>query len=134
MSASPRAKYIDSSALVKLAVVEQGSTALRQYLTGRDVLVASALARTEVARSLLPYGPDAVARGEQALSRVELVRVSDRLLRLAGTLAPPALRSLDAIHLATALSLGDAVREIVTYDARMAGAARAMGWRVTSPH
>ena len=63
----------------------------------------------------------------------DLVRVNDRLLRRAGTLIRPEVRSLDAIHLATAAELMADLRELVTYDVRMADAARAIGFKVSSP-
>lgn len=124
--------YLDSSAIVKLAIEEPESDALRRALRGRTELVASALARTEVTRALLPEGPAVVDRGEAVLERIELVRVNDRVLTLAGRLAPPTLRSLDAIHLATAKLLGK-VKLFVTYDARLAAAARAMKLKVSAP-
>jgi predicted nucleic acid-binding protein len=128
-----RPLYVDSSALVKLAVAEPESKALRQYLRRNRPHVTSALARTEVARALLPLGAEAVDRGASVLQRVELIRVSDRVLRRAGELEPIELRSLDAIHLATAQLLEPGLRAIVTYDARMADAARAMKIQVRAP-
>jgi uncharacterized protein len=128
-----RATYLDSSAIVKLAVLEAESAALRAYLRRRRPLVSSALARTEVGRALLPFGPRAVARGGEVLARVDLVRVSDRVLGAAATLLPAELRSLDAIHLATASQLGDDLARVVTYDERMATAARALDWTVVAP-
>lgn len=125
--------YVDSSGLVKLAVREAESTALRQYLRRRRPLVSSALARTEVLRALLPSGEEAVRRGSDVLARVDLVRVNDRVLGQAGTLQPATIRSLDAIHLATAKALGDDVRQIVTYDERMIAAAEDLGFRVVAP-
>lgn len=133
MSADGRLSYIDSSAIVKLAVAEPESKVLRRYLASRQPLVSSALARTEVARALLVSGAEAVARGEVVLRRIQLLRVNDRVLREAGYMAPAELRSLDAIHLASARQLGSSVRQIVTYDERMADAARAAGWSVASP-
>jgi predicted nucleic acid-binding protein len=133
MSAEQRLTYVDSSAIVKLAVAEPESAALRRYLARRRPLVSSALARTEVARALIPSGPEAVARGEQVLRRIELVRLNDRVLAEAGRMEPAELRSLDAIHLACALRLGSGVRQIVTYDERMAVAAQAHGWAVSAP-
>jgi len=133
MSAERTATYIDSSAIVKLAVVEPESKALRRYLVRRQPLVSSALARTEVARALMPSGPVAVARGEHVLRRIQLLRVNDRVLVEAGRMEPAELRPLDAIHLASAGQLGSAVKRIVTYDERMADAARASGWSVASP-
>lgn len=133
MSAEQRLTYVDSSAIVKLAVAEPESRALRGYLSRRQPLVSSALARTEVARALLPSGPEAMARGQEALRRIQLVRVNDRVLTEAGRMTPVELRSLDAIHLASARQLGSAVKQIVTYDERMASAAQASGWSVVAP-
>lgn len=133
MSAEQRLTYVDSSAIVKLAVAEPESKALRRYLTRHQPLVSSALARTEVARALMPSGPEAVARGQEALRRLQLLRLNDRVLSEAGRMDPPELRSPDAIHLASARELGAAVKQIVTYDERMADAARACGWSVASP-
>ena len=133
MSAEQRLTYVDSSAIVKLAVAEPESATLRRYLSRRQPLVSSALARTEVARALTPSGPEAVARGERVLRRIQLVRVNDRVLSEAGGMAPAELRSLDAIHLASARQLGSSVSQIVTYDERMADAAQACGWVVSTP-
>ena len=127
------AVYLDSSAIVKLAVREPESDALRRHLRRRRPWVSSALARAEVLRSLLGDGEEALAAGRRVLARCDLVRVNDRVLALAGTLLPPELRSLDAIHLATAGRLRDEVTELVTYDDRMAAAARELGFRVSTP-
>jgi uncharacterized protein len=128
-----RATYVDSSALVKLAVREPESVALRRYLGRRRPLVASALARTEVLRALLPLGSEAVRRGREVLARVDLLRVNDRVLDGAGLLEPLDVRSLDAIHLASAEQLGEALRAFVTYDERLARAAAGRGIRVVRP-
>ena len=133
MSAEYRLTYLDSSAIVKLAVAEPESAALRRYLSRRRPLMSSALARTEVARALMPSGPEAVARGELVLRRIQLLRINDRVLSEAGRMTPAELRSLDAIHLASVRQLGLPVRQIVTYDERMADAAKACGWAVSSP-
>jgi predicted nucleic acid-binding protein len=133
MSARRRLTYVDSSAIVKLVVAEPESKELRRYLARRQPLVSSALARTEVVRALMPSGEDAVARGQEVLRRVQLLRVNDRVLTEAGRLKPTELRSLDAIHLASASQLGASVGQIVTYDERMAEAAKAIGWSVASP-
>lgn len=128
-----RALYLDSSAIVKLVVAEPESAALRRYLRRRRPVVTSALAQTEVARALLPLGPAAVRRGLEALRRLELIRVSDRILADAGTMMPAELRSLDAIHLATMQQLGASLVRIVTYDDRMSAAAAALGRSVVAP-
>jgi len=128
-----RAIYLDSSAIVKLAVTEKESAALRRYLRRRAPLVVSALARTEVARALLPLGSAAVQRGHDVLTRIELIRVTDRILLEAGSLLPADLRSLDAIHLATMRQLGESLRRLVTYDNRMASAALELGIATVAP-
>jgi predicted nucleic acid-binding protein len=127
------ATYLDSSAIVKLAVREPESAALRRYLRGRRALVSSALARTEVLRALLPSGDEAVTRGRLVLQRLDLVRLNDRILSAAGVLSPLELRSLDAIHLATAHRLGRDLSSLVTYDTRMAQAAQTLGYKVAQP-
>ena len=127
------ATYLDSSAIVKLAVREPESLALRRYLRRKQPLVSSALARTEVLRALLSAGNEATIRGRAVLQRIDLVRVNDRILNAAGALRPPELRSLDAIHLATAQELGTELRALVTYDDRMVTAAKQLGCNVVQP-
>jgi predicted nucleic acid-binding protein len=128
-----RVAYLDSSALVKLVIAEPESAALRQYVRKRRPLVSSALARTEVLRSLLSFGEAALSRGRRVLRTVELVRINDRVFEAAGTLLPAEVRSLDAIHLATAQQLGDDLAVVVTYDARMADAAAKLGLKTHWP-
>jgi predicted nucleic acid-binding protein len=128
------ARYLDSSAFVKLVVVETESEALRAYLdegTGR--FVASALLRTEALRAVRHLGPDALELVRDGLRRVDLIGVDDRILDVAGSLEPSILRTLDAIHLATALFVGDDLDVIVSYDSRMIEAARSLGLKVASP-
>ena len=127
------ATYLDSSAIVKLAVRERESDALRRHLRRRRPLVSSALARAEVLRALLPGGESALVAGRRVLASLNLVRVNDRVLDLAGSILPIELRSLDAIHLATAERLGSELGSFVTYDERMAAAARQLGHRVSAP-
>jgi predicted nucleic acid-binding protein len=128
-----RATYLDSSAIAKLVVAEPESRALRAHLRRRKPLLSSALARTEVVRALLPAGAIAMARGREVLRRLDLIRINDRVLDMAGTLEPAQVRSLDAIHLATAQLLGEDLSQIITYDDRMADAARSLGLKTTSP-
>ena len=128
-----RVTSLDSSAIVKLVVAEAESSALRRYLRRRKPYVSSALARAEVARALLPYGGAAQGRGEAVLARIDLVRVSDTVLRAAGALLPDDVRALDAIHLATAAQLGDDLARIVTYDTRMQAVAEHLGLDVVAP-
>lgn len=131
--AGDRITYLDSSAIVKLVVTEPESGALRSHLSRRRPLATSALARTEVARAVLSLGPAAVRRGEEVLQRMQVLRVTDRVLVAAGSMWPANLHSLDAIHLASAMQLGATLRGVVTYDVRMADAARSIGWSVASP-
>jgi predicted nucleic acid-binding protein len=128
-----RAVYLDSSAIVKLIVAEPESRALRAHLRRRRPLLSSALARTEVLRALLPAGAIAMARGREVLRRLDLIRINDRVLDMAGTLEPAQVRSLDAIHLATAQLLGEDLGQVITYDGRLADAARSLGLKTTSP-
>ena len=127
------ATYLDSSALVKLAVEEPESGALRRYLRRRRPMVSSALARTEVLRALLLEGDEGLARGRTVLARVELIRVNDRILHAAATLLPADMRSLDAIHLATAQQLATDLGRVVTYDEQMLAAAKRLGIRTVAP-
>jgi len=127
------ATYLDSSALVKLAIEEPESGALRAHLRRRKILVSSALARTEVLRALLLEGEEGVARGRAVLGRIELIRVNDRLLTAAGLLQTPDVRSLDAIHLATAQELGSDLSQVISYDERMVEAAKGLGLKTASP-
>ncbi len=125
--------YLDSSAIVKLAIREPESGALRQCLRGRRPWVSSALARTEVMRALLPHGESARKAGRRALASVDLLRVDNRVLDLAGGLLPFELRTLDAIHLASAQRLGVDLGRLCTYDDRMREAAEALGIAVVAP-
>lgn len=128
-----RALYVDSSALVKLAVEEPESAALKRYLRRRKPIVSSALARTEVLRAMLPLGSAAVRRGSEVLRGIDLIRVSDRVLGEAGAILPEESRSLDAIHLATMRQLGASLARVVTYDDRMTMAAASLGLSVVAP-
>ncbi len=127
-----RVTYVDSSALVKLVVHEPESHRLNQYLRGRS-LVSSALARAEVARAVAGFGEMGTMRIRDVFARVEFVRINDRVLSVAGALVPVELRTLDAIHLATAGLFGDTLAVVVTYDLRMAEAALSSGLRAISP-
>ena len=127
--------YLDSSALVKLVVLEPESAALRGFLRTHALRISSALAEVEVPRALLRagYGAPEGRRATQILARVALVDVDSRILRSAAALMPRDLRSLDAIHLATALSLGQDLAGIVTYDQRLSNAAADADLAVWAP-
>jgi len=125
--------YLDSSALVKLVVLEPESRALRAYLRGEPQRVSCGLARTEVLRAVRPVGPAAIAAARRLLQRIDLIRLDDALFDAAGMLEPVGLRSLDAVHLAAAHLVAPALRAIVTYDRRMADGAGALGFAVVAP-
>ena len=128
------ALYLDSSAFVKVVVEEAESAALRAFLAGNSGRrVSSALLRTEALRAVLHVGPDALANVREGLRRVDLVAIDDRILDSAGILEPRVLRTLDAIHLATALAIGDDLDAVVTYDERMLEAARLLGLGTATP-
>ena len=126
--------YLDSSAFVKLLVEETETAAVRTFLANRAARrVSSALLRTESLRAVRHLGPDALATVREGLRRVDLIGIDDRILDAAGILEPQVLRTLDAIHLATAMAIGDDLEAIVTYDERMADAARLMGLSTATP-
>jgi predicted nucleic acid-binding protein len=128
--------YLDSSALVKLVKKEAESSSLRRYLRrfGEDTRVTSALARVEVVRAVAAGGPAASAHARRLLGRLDQTSIDRELLDEAATLAPAmVLRTLDAIHLASARAVGPDLRAVVTYDERMAAAARDLGLVVDAP-
>ena len=127
------ATYLDSSAIVKLVIAEPESIALRRFLRRRRPLVSSALARTEVLRAVVLEGDRAAGRARAALTRIDLVRLNDRLLAAAGELLPVDLCSLDAIRLVAALQLGSDLGRVVTYDDRMLAAARLLDLPTAAP-
>ena len=128
------AVYIDSSAFVKVVLTEPGHVEVRRYLTrARARHVSSALLRTEAIRAVRQAAGESLGVMRQALREVDLIAVDDSVLDAAAMLEPHGLRTLDAIHLATALTLGDDLDAIVTYDKRMSESARLLGLPVTSP-
>jgi predicted nucleic acid-binding protein len=124
--------YLDASAIVKLARREPETPDLVEMVRRDPSLVSSALSWTEVVRAVRRVGGDK-ARAEAVVGGVALVPVDDGIVRAAADLSPPSLRSLDAIHLATALSLADDLGQLVTYDARLADAASSAGLDVVAP-
>ncbi|MDQ3171912.1 MAG: type II toxin-antitoxin system VapC family toxin [Acidobacteriota bacterium] len=130
----PGLAYLDSSAMAKLLMPERESNALEAAILDKDGLVSSRLSIAECGRALMRAGRepsgDAV---EDVLGAFVLVDVSATLLQDAACLAPALLRALDAIHVATALSLADPDVAFITYDRRMAEAARAHGLTVVQP-
>ncbi|HLF47967.1 MAG TPA: type II toxin-antitoxin system VapC family toxin [Methylomirabilota bacterium] len=127
--------YLDSSALVKLVVTEPESSALAAFLKGRSERVSSAMALTEVPRALrrAGFGASERRRAREVMARVALVEVDRRILAAAAALDPAALRTLDAIHLATALAVREDLAAIVTYDRRLAATAERAHLEVNVP-
>ncbi|MFI5729746.1 type II toxin-antitoxin system VapC family toxin [Kribbella sp. NPDC051587] len=126
--------YLDSAAIVKLAHAESESQALRDWLDERAETgwVSSVLAEVESSRALARHAPESVTRLHLVLDLIELVELDAGVRVLAQTVRPAAVRSLDAIHLATALRVPQ-LSSFVTYDKRLADAARAAGLAVDMP-
>lgn len=130
-----RVLYVDSSAIVKLVVRESESDTLRAYLAGAQ-LVTSEIALTEVPRAahLRTGATDVFDQAETVLRRFDLVELDEELHRAAARRRlPRELRTLDAIHLVSALRVGERLHAIVAYDRRLAEAARDAGLAVEAP-
>ncbi|MGD9702404.1 MAG: type II toxin-antitoxin system VapC family toxin [Acidimicrobiia bacterium] len=126
--------YLDTSAAVKLVVAEPGSAALRSWLDGREEeIVSSDLLRTELLRATRRGAPEQMHRARAVLDSVVLLSLPSATFERAADLDPETLRSLDALHLAAALELGDELDGIITYDDRLAQAAQARGIDVIAP-
>jgi predicted nucleic acid-binding protein len=125
--------YADAAALAKLIVDEPESAALAACVDGqRLVLVSSMIVRVEVTRAVrVSAEPARAGELQQLFDRVTFVPPDERLLVLAATLGDKRLRSLDAIHLASAVSYG--THQMLVYDQRLAEAAEAAGIRALSP-
>ncbi len=124
--------YLDSSAIVKLVVREPETARLVEALREDPVVVSSHIAWTEVVIATRRAGRS-TARAERILDGIALVPIDEGILREAATLGPKELRTLDAIHLATAISLRPDVRTMITYDIRQSQAASALGLAVLTP-
>ncbi len=127
--------YLDSAAIVKLVHAEPESEMLRAWLADRAEIgwVSSVLAEVESFRAVARHSPEAVVRLTPVLDLIELVGLDPGIRILAQTVTPPTVRSLDAIHLATALRLGAQLTSFVTYDKRLADAAAGVGLTVDAP-
>lgn len=127
--------YLDSAAVVKLVHAEPESPALRAWLEERAEAewISSVLVEIESFRALARYAPEAVTRLHLVLDQIDLIDLSPRVRILAQTIGPATVRSLDAIHLGTALSLRASLTSFVTYDKRLLDAATAAGLPADSP-
>ena len=127
------APYLDSSALATLVIDEPETDALRRTLRTATRPVTSDLARTELMRSVRRHAEDRMVMARLVLDSVSIMSMPASTFDAAGRLDPANLRSLDALHLAAALELGDDLDGFITYDRRLAEAATALGLPVTSP-
>jgi predicted nucleic acid-binding protein len=132
--------YADTSALVKLVVREAESDAIEAEVSRWDLIATSDIAAIELPRATARARADGragVADGRvvlELLGALAIVPTTDDVRALAATMEPVELRTLDAIHLAAALALGDDLAAVLTYDHRMADAARARGIEVVAPN
>jgi predicted nucleic acid-binding protein len=124
--------YVDASALVKIVLDESGSPAMRRWYVDSDEVVTSIVGIIETRRAVGRSTFDA-GHLESVLRSVVAVRLDTTTARSASAVGPATLRTLDAIHLATALGLGGDIDAFVTYDDRLADAARVVGLPVVRP-
>jgi uncharacterized protein len=127
--------YLDSSALFKLVIEESETAALRDFLSDRpgELRVASTLVRTEVVRAVARRNPGAVLSAAHAVAKLTTIPVTADVLDTAAALQPPLLRTLDAIHLASALTFRRSLTAFVAYDDRLHAAAEEAGLPITRP-
>jgi predicted nucleic acid-binding protein len=127
--------YLDSAAIVKLVHAEAESAALRTWLGERadTAWISSVLAEIESFRALARYAPEAAARLPAVLDQIDLIGLNAPVRILAQTVRPAAVRSLDAIHLGTALHTRHELTSFITYDKRLLDAALAAGLPAEAP-
>jgi uncharacterized protein len=127
--------YLDSSALVKLAITEAESASLRNWLAERPnlILVSSSLVRAEVPRAIWRADPSALPESYLVIRRTTEIEVTDSVLSKAASVRPAILRVADAIHLASALALRSDLTAFVGYDKRLLAAAKEAGLPTASP-
>ncbi len=120
--------YLDTSAAVKLLIVEKGSTALRRWLESHEEeIFSSDLLRTELLRVTRRAAPELMVQARTILDTLIMVTLSTTVFERAVMIEPGILRSLDALHLAAALELGDDLQGLITYDQRLADSAKTLG-------
>lgn len=124
--------YLDSSAILKYVFAEPERPAMVKALTSQAI--SSELARLEVKRAVYRINPKDIALANEELSRVNFVSISNQVLTVAESFTGSVtLATLDAIHVATAISLGNQIEGIITYDKQMVANAGLMGIKVLSP-
>ncbi len=127
--------YLDSSALVKLVLPEAETVGLLGSLSRWRHHVSSQLAVVEVLRATRRASPEprVLARAREVLASLDLIELTEEVLKDAAALDPVFLRSLDAIHLASARYLGTSLDSMIVYDRTMAEAAKELGFSVLAP-
>jgi uncharacterized protein len=125
--------YIDTSALLRMVFPDDTTPALESFINGDADLISSVLVRVDARRGTARRAPQRLPRVDLLLDRVNVIGIDDAVIESAGRLPDPLLRSLDAIHLATALLIRDDIDAVLTYDNRLADAAAAHGLVVLSP-
>ncbi|MGH8935305.1 MAG: type II toxin-antitoxin system VapC family toxin [Acidimicrobiia bacterium] len=124
---------MDASALAKTIFKEPESAALKRFLRQHPIRASSALAQTELLGAVRRVEPSAVPLALEVLRRLLLLEVTDAILMAAGMLEPVSVRTLDAIHLASAQALAPELEALVTYDQRMAEAAQRLALPLVAP-
>ena len=127
------AVYLDASALVKLILNEVESRALEQEIASAGARMTSRVAQVEVHRAVKRVEPAGMQRVRELFESLLVAELDGELAEEAASLEPASLRSLDAIHIASALRLGEELEAFITYDTRQATAAMALGLRVVAP-
>jgi len=127
--------YLDSSAVLKLVFEEPESAALDEWLAARADLpvVSSALAKVEVVRACRRIDSAALPEARALLAALDLIPLTGDVLDDAADVGDTPLRSLDAIHLASALTIRDELSAFVAYDLRLGDAAAAAGLPLARP-
>jgi predicted nucleic acid-binding protein len=118
---------------VKLVVEEPQSAALRDLLENETDQIASAIVEVEVVRAVRRAVPSLVPHAQRVVAQIAVVEPSETIRARAALIEPETLRTLDALHLATAAELGDVLDGLITYDVRMAAAAETLGLAVLAP-
>jgi uncharacterized protein len=125
--------YVDTSALLKLIFPEAESEALAAYLPADAAAVSSVLLIVEARRGTIRRAPRRLPRLDVMLGRIRMVELSDSVIETASRLPDPMLRSLDAVHLATAMLIRDDVEVLLSYDDRLLTAAASHGIHTATP-
>ena len=124
--------YIDSSAILKLIKPEKESAALIKKFP--SALIASRISRVEVTRTIIRFEPDLLDSTYDVLADIQMVPVEDSIITIAENLPQFInLRSLDSLHIASALAIKNVLKGIITYDKEMVIAANALGFKTLSP-